>query len=72
MLSTVAGVGIPGDPVNGAVATRSSVAPSSLAKEYSGNLLIADGTTMSVVPAAAGLIYGQQMVKGHLYRIAAH
>lgn len=70
-LTTVAGVGVPGESLNGAAAARSPVGgPCALAVDHSGNLLIAQTNVISVVPARTGRLYGQRMVREHLYRIA--
>lgn len=70
-LTTVAGVGVLGESVNGSVATRSPLSgPCALTVDRAGNLLIAQTDTISVVPVRTGTFYGQRMTRGHLYRVA--
>jgi hypothetical protein len=57
---------------NGALATRTPVAPGGVAVDAAGNLVICDGgnARVRIVAARTGTYYGQKMTTGHIYAIA--
>jgi len=68
----VAGTGAPGYSGNGLPATKSAInEPTGVAVDRAGDLLIADTANcrVRIVPAHSGVLYGQQMVAGHLYNL---
>jgi hypothetical protein len=55
---------------NGIPATAADLSPAGLRIDPSGNLLIADGTTVRVVAAGTGQDYGRRLIAGRIYTIA--
>jgi sugar lactone lactonase YvrE len=70
---TVAGDGLSGSTANGVPATAAQIAPTEVAVDASGNLLIDDlyrGDQVRVVAASTGTFYGKAMTKGDIYTVA--
>ncbi|HEY2575273.1 MAG TPA: hypothetical protein VGI74_03090, partial [Streptosporangiaceae bacterium] len=70
---TIAGSGTPGFTGDGGPATAAALhAPTGVAVDATGNLLVADtgNNRVRVVAASTGHRYGQEMTAGHIYTIA--
>src|SRR6185437_809645 len=69
---TIAGDGNVSGSGDGGPATKAAVAPSAVAADRAGNVIIGDRARLRVVAVKDGTFYGQQMTAGDIYTIAGN